>query len=440
MGESIGMTGSGQPRETIFALSSGSPPAAIAIIRLSGPAAEDAAIALCTTLPEERRAGLRILRDPVNGDMLDEALLLHFAGERSVTGESLVEIHCHGGRAVVAAILGALGRQRGLRPAEPGEFTRRALENGRMDLNAVEGLSDLLRAETETQRRAAMAMYGGAFSASVELFQQQALNASALVEAALDFADEDDVDGDAMAQARDALTVLLTGMKAELAAPPVERLREGIRLVIAGPVNSGKSTLLNRLAGWEAAIVTDIAGTTRDRIEVPVAINGTAYLLTDTAGFRDAGDDVVERIGMERAREAIAAADILLWLGAPGEAPRDDALHVLSRIDRDDVARGQHHDVAISVHSGEGMAALIELVDQRAGLLLPQDRSYLLSARQRTELGGAVDAIGTALEMRDPLLIAEHIRDALAAFDRLTGRASTEQMLDSLFGGFCIGK
>ncbi|HEX7821156.1 MAG TPA: tRNA uridine-5-carboxymethylaminomethyl(34) synthesis GTPase MnmE, partial [Sphingobium sp.] len=241
-------------RDTIFALSSGSPPAAIAIIRLSGPHAEVAACALCGTLPPERRASLRTLREPRSGAVLDEALVLHFAAAGSVTGEALVELHCHGGRAVVAAVLTALGALPGLRDAEPGEFTRRALENGRMDLNAVEGLSDLLHAETEAQRRAAMAMYGGAFSARVDLFQHRTLGCAALIEAALDFSDEDDVDGDALAQARKVMATLLVEMQAELAAPPAERLREGIKLVIAGPVNSGKSTLLNRLAGWEAAI------------------------------------------------------------------------------------------------------------------------------------------------------------------------------------------
>lgn len=436
------MPGDAAPaRATIFALSSGAPPAAIAIIRLSGPSAGDAVLALCGSLPEERRAGLRRLVDPANGDMLDEALLLWFAPERSITGELLVELHCHGGRAVVAALLAALGRLPGLRAAEPGEFTRRALENGRMDLNAIEGLGDLLRAETEEQRRGALAMYGGAFTARVEVFQRCALAGAALIEAALDFADEGDVGEDAaLAQAREMLAALLADMEAELAAPPAERLRDGIRLVIAGPVNSGKSTLLNRLAGWEAAIVTDIEGTTRDRIEVPVAIGGTAWLITDTAGFRDDPGDAVERIGMERAREAIAAADLLLWFGDPEAAPRPDAIHILSRADRPDTPQARPHDIRLSVRTGEGMDALFALLDRRAGELLARPHAYLLSARQRAELAASVDALQSGLALRDPLLIAEHVRDALAAFDRLTGRASTEDMLDSLFSGFCVGK
>lgn len=433
-------SGSG-PRATIFALSSGAPPAAIAIIRLSGPGAWAAASLLCGKLPSERQAGLRKLRDPADGGLLDEALVIAFDAERSVTGEPLVELHCHGGRAVVGALLEVLSRIEGLRAAEAGEYTRRGLENGRMDLNAVEGLSDLLQAETETQRRAAMAMFGGAFSAKVEEFQRRALAASALIEAALDFSDESDVEDAAIDhQVAAILAELETDIASELAAPPIERLRDGIRLVIAGPVNSGKSTLLNRLAGREVAIVTDIAGTTRDRIEVPVSIGGTAFLLTDTAGFRESAADAVEEIGMDRAREAIEAAEILLWLGAPAETPRPDAIRLLSRIDREDVPRDQPCDIALSARTGEGMDGLLGLMAERAAALLPAERSYLLSARQRTELALARDALSLAEAQRDPLLAAEHLRDMLSAFDRLSGRASTEEMLDSLFGGFCIGK
>jgi tRNA modification GTPase len=431
----------GPSRDTIFALSSGAPPAAIAILRLSGPDAWEAARLFCGTLPPARHAGLRHLTDPASGALLDEALVLAFDAAHSATGEPVVELHCHGGRAVVAAVQDSLSRLPGMRAAQPGEFTRRALENGRLDLNAVEGLSDLLVAETEAQRRAAMAMFGGAFTAKQEAFQQRTLRVAALIEAVLDFSDEGEVAEDApLDDARAALTALADDMAHELAAPPAERLRDGIRLVIAGPVNSGKSTLLNRLAGREAAIVTDIAGTTRDRIEVPVAIGGTAYLLTDTAGFREDDSDAVERIGMDRAREAMEAADILLWLGEARDRPRADALVVLSRIDRPEVDRNRPADVAISVRTGEGMARLLEMIAERASVLLPTERTYLLSARQREGLAAAHAAITGALALHDPLLIAEQLRMAMEAFDRLTGRASTEEMLDSLFGGFCIGK
>jgi tRNA modification GTPase len=427
--------------DTIFALSSGMPPAALGVIRISGPRGHEAAAALCRSLPPARKAAVRALRDPTTGALLDEALVLVFAAGQSATGEDVVELHCHGGRAVVAAVQACLSDMPGLRAAEPGEFTRRALENGRLDLNAVEGLSDLLAAETETQRRAAMAMFGGAFSAKVEDFQTRTLRVAALVEAALDFDDEADVvDADPLGRLRDELHALHISMGVELAAPPVERLREGIRLVIAGPVNSGKSTLLNRLAGREAAIVTDLAGTTRDRIEVPVAIGGTAYLLTDTAGFRDATEDSIERIGMDRAREAVEGADILLWLGPAAEKPRDDSVVILSRIDRSEIDRSAPHDLALSVHTGEGMDGLLALIAERAAELIPAERSYFLSARQRTGLAEADAAIRATLEERDLLIVAEHLRQAMAAFDRLTGRASTEEMLDSLFAGFCIGK
>lgn len=426
--------------DTIFALSTGSPPAAIAIIRISGEHAERAAEALSGALPPHRRAGLRTLRDPQDGGILDEALVLCFGAERSVTGEPLVELHCHGGRAVVAGVLDALVGMAGLRAAQPGEFTRRALENGRMDLNAVEGLSDLLHAETQTQRRAAQAMYGGAFTARVNDLQRCILSSLALVEASLDFADESDVEDAAPGQALRLMAETLVEIDAELAAPPAERLREGIRLVIAGPVNSGKSTLLNRLVGYDAAIVTDIEGTTRDRIDVPVAFGGVAWLVTDTAGFRDSSTDPVERIGMDRAREAIVHADILLWLGEPDDAPRPDAILILPRVDRQEVARERYHDLAISVTTGEGMDALLALLARRAAEILPRDRDYLLSARQRGELRAVADAVRSGMTRRDPLLLAEDLREALAAFDRLTGRASTEEMLDSLFAGFCIGK
>lgn len=439
------MTSSAEPLEqsdTIFALSTGAPPAAIAIIRISGPHAEEAVRALCGAIPPERQAVLRTLRDPQDGDVLDEALVLFFGRTRSATGEALIEIHCHGGRAVVAGILKALAVLPGLRPALAGEFTRRALANGRMDLNAVEGLSDLLHAETEMQRRAAFAMYGGAFTARIRDFEERALQSAALIEAVLDFADEEDVGSEdpVLGKATDSLRALLNDLDVELAAPPAERLREGIRLVIAGPVNSGKSTLLNRLAGYEAAIVTDIPGTTRDRIETPVSIGGTAWLITDTAGFRDSAADAVERIGMDRARDAIHAADLLLWLGEPNEAPRADAVLVLSRVDLPGVSFERRHDVAISVHTGEGMDSLLALMAERAATLLPAERSYFLSERQRAELSSAAESLRVGLSRADPLMMAEHVRDALSAFDRLTGRASTENMLDRLFGGFCIGK
>lgn len=430
-----------QLRDTIFALSSGSPPAAIGVIRISGDQALGIAGTLCGSLPPPRRAGLRRLIDPMTGDMLDEALVLVFPGDRSATGEPLVELQCHGGRAIVGAVLGALGRQPGARAARPGEFTRRALENGRIDLNMAEGLGDLLAAETEAQRRAAMAMVAGAFSHVVESVQAELLLLSARLEAALDFDDEGDVPTDVLASISGGIHDVSETIDAQLASPPAERLREGIRVVIAGPTNAGKSTLFNALVGRDAAIVTDIAGTTRDRLEMPVVLDGTAYLFTDTAGLRDAAlTDTVERIGMDRAREALAAADILLWLGPADERPRDDAVVLLTQVDRPEIDRAAPHDLAISVHSGEGMTDLRALIAARAATLIPAETGYALSARQREALESIAAELAAAATLTDPLLIAEHLRLALGGCDRLTGRASTEHVLDRLFAGFCIGK
>lgn len=430
-----------QPRDTIFALSSGSPPAAISIIRLSGDNAFAIAAALCGSLPPPRKAGLRRLVDPVSGDMLDEAVVLVFPGERSATGEPLVELQCHGGRAIVTAVLDALRLQPGARAAVAGEFTRRALENGRIDLNMAEGLSDLLAAETEAQRRAAMAMYAGAFSHVVEGVQSALLSLSARLEAALDFDDEDDVPANVLASIQGDIGTVREGVAAQLAAPPAERLRDGIRVVIAGPTNAGKSTLFNALVGRDAAIVTEIPGTTRDRLEMPVVLDAIAYLFTDTAGLRDAAlTDEVERIGMDRAREALAVADILLWLGPAEERPRSDAIVVLSQVDRMAIDRSVPHDLAISVHSGEGMAELRALIASRSAELMPTEAGYALSARQRALLEAIEVELAAAAGLYDPLLIAEHLRLALAGCDRLTGRASTEHVLDRLFAGFCIGK
>lgn len=428
-------------RDTIFALSSGAPPAAISVIRLSGEQALDIARALCGPLPPPRRAGLRRLVDPADGRLLDEALVLVFPGDASATGEPLVELQCHGGRAIVTAVLGALSRQPGARAARPGEFTRRALENGRIDLNMAEGLADLLAAETEAQRRAAVAMASGAFSHVVETVQSELLSLSAMLEAALDFDDEGDVPPDVLASIGGGIHAISETVREQLASPPAERLRDGIRVVIAGPTNAGKSTLFNALVGRDAAIVTDIAGTTRDRLEIPVVLDGTAYLFTDTAGLRDAAlTDTVERIGMDRAREALAAADIVLWLGLADERPRDDAVLLLAQVDRPDVDRAVPHDLALSVHSGEGMAELRALLAVRAAAMIPAEQGYALSARQRALLEEIGSELAMAADLVDPLLVAEHLRLALGGCDRLTGRASTEDVLDRLFAGFCIGK
>ncbi len=427
-----------QVPDTIFALSSGAPPAGIGIIRISGPAAGAALEALTgRALPTPRQARLAQLLDPRNGDVLDRAVTLWFPGPSTVTGEDLAELHCHGGRAVIAAVEEALASVSGLRLATPGEFTRRAFLNGRIDLNAVEGLSDLLAAETQQQRRAALLMAEGHFSRRVESWRSALLDVSAMAEAALDFSDEDDVpDTGIEARIHQQLQDMAAEVETLLEAPSAERLRDGIRVVLAGPPNAGKSTLLNALVGRDAAIVSDIAGTTRDRIEVPAALGGVAFLFTDTAGLRDQSDDPVEMIGIDRARLALSAADIILWLGEPTERPRDDAILIAAQADRLPTRTG----LPISAVTGTGMDQLIDILLDRAKCLLPGRGEYALHQRQRDGAAQLLRHVVAARDARDLLIGAEELRQARNAIDQLTGQAGTEDMLDRLFAGFCIGK
>lgn len=426
--------------DTIFALSSGAPPAAIAILRISGPSAFEAAGALAGRLPKPRRATLTRLTDPDSGELLDRALILSFPGPATATGEDLVELHLHGGRAIVRAVEAALGGQPGLRPAEPGEFTRRALLNGRIDLSEAEGLGDLLTAETEAQRRMAIRAAEGAVSRQVEAWTSRLLLLSATVEATLDHSDEDDVVSDGGIATIDRQAVMLAeDIETVAGRPPVERLRDGIRVVLAGPPNAGKSTLFNALVEREAAIVSPVAGTTRDRIEAPVVRQGMAWLLTDTAGLAEQAGDAIEEIGIARARAAVAEADLVLWLGE--EAPAEEAIWVHGRCDlpgREKLPAGKH--VAVSAVTGEGLDALWEGMSARAASLLPSLEQLALNRRQQALCMTAAAALRGAAAESDLLLVAEDLRSAQRAFDAITGRADVEAMLDSLFQRFCIGK
>ena len=301
-------------RPTIFALSSGRPPAAIAVIRISGPRAGDALKALGGKIPEPRKAALARVRDPHTQELIDEALALWFPAPHSETGEDVAELQLHGGRAVIAAVLAALAHIEGLRPAEAGEFTRRAFENGKLDLTAVEGLADLVMAETQGQRRQAFRQMKGLLGTRAETWRQRLIQALALVEARIDFSDEADVPDNLLAPALAIARELETEIAEALAdGGRGERLREGLVVAIAGPPNAGKSTLLNRLAKREAAIVSPYAGTTRDVIEVHLDLGGWPVTLLDTAGIRET-DDPVEREGVRRARERAAGADLVLWV------------------------------------------------------------------------------------------------------------------------------
>ena len=432
-----------QAGETIYALSSGAPPAALAIIRISGPEAGAALIALCSALPPSRRASLRTVRHPETGDVLDRAVALWFPGPATATGEDLAELHLHGGRAVVRAVEAALAVLPGLQLAEPGEFTRRAFLNGRIDLAEAEGLSDLLFAETEAQRVAAIRMASGHLSRQVENWRHEVLRLSALVEAELDFSDEDDVGAGVADTVGQGVTALIGSIHAALARPRAERLRDGIRVVLAGPPNSGKSTLLNALLQREAAIVSDIAGTTRDVIEAPVALGGVPFVLTDTAGLRDEGAEAIETIGIARARDAMAAADIVLWLGPEGEGGDHVALwEIAAQIDLPNVSRETKRAPRhrLSARTGEGIEALIADLVATARTLLPGAGEVALNARQHRLLEQCAAALESAGAEHDLLLRAESLRLSRLALDQLLGRTHVEDMLDALFGAFCIGK
>lgn len=421
--------------DTIFALSSGSPPAAIAVIRISGPGARAALADLGGELPKPRQAVLRTLRG-ADGLTLDQALVLWMPGPSTATGEDCVELHCHGGRAVVAAVRATLADRPCLREAEPGEFTRQAFANGRIDLAQAEALGDLLAAETELQRRVAQANVGGALSATVELWRERVLGFSAILEAVLDFGDEADV-----AELPRTFFTERAGLRDEilqcLARPRTDRLREGVRVVIAGPPNSGKSSLFNVLSCADAAIVSPLAGTTRDVIERPVALRGVPFVLVDTAGLRDAGSDEIETIGIARAHAQLAAADIVLWLGEEGAGP-DGAVEVQSRCDDPNAELKADPDYIVSSMTMDGLRALEVGLLARAEDLLPKPGMSAVNCRQAELLECAASALAEATD--DQLILAESLRVARISFDRLIGRSGVEDMLDTLFGRFCIGK
>ena len=335
------------------------------------------------------------------------------------------------------AVLTVLGTIEGLRQAEPGEFTRRAFENGRIDLTEAEGLADLIEAETESQRKAALALAEGGLRKQIGLWQQQLLSLSARVEQAIDY-DEDDeaIDPSLLA----ACGALADELRSWLARPRVEPLKDGVRVVVAGPPNSGKSSLINAIAGQDRAIVTDIPGTTRDHIEVPLAIAGVPLLLTDTAGLRETLD-TVEAIGVARTAQLIEAADIIAWLGDPSGAPNHPRLiRVHSKSDLPERGPEPKGSVAVSAVTADGLERLLDLISKEAKLLLPAEDAIALNRRQAGHIAEAADAIDVAASAGELVIVAENLRQARSAFDRLTGRAGFEQVLDALFSRFCLGK
>ena len=423
--------------DTIYALSSGRPPAAISVIRISGPHAHGAAIQIAGDLPAPRMAAVRELRHPASRDLLDEALVLRFDGPASSTGEDIVEIQCHGGWAVVDAVLDALASIDGLRLAEPGEFTRRSFENGRIDLTEAEGLADLIEAETESQRRAALALAEGGFRKQIDVWRERLLALSADAERAIDYDETDEASDPALLR---ECANLASELRAWLARPRVEKLKDGVRIVVAGPPNAGKSSLLNAIAGEERAIVTEIPGTTRDHIEVALGLGGVPILLTDTAGLRETVDPV-EAIGVARAESMAASADVLVWLGALEEVPnhpRTIVVHAKADLpERDEVP---DRALAVSSLTGAGVSDLLEKMESLARALLPDEGAIALNRRQAKHLEEAADALEDCGRSAELILVAESLRLARTAFDRLTGRAGVEDVLDALFARFCLGK
>ncbi|QYK41933.1 MAG: tRNA uridine-5-carboxymethylaminomethyl(34) synthesis GTPase MnmE [Paracoccaceae bacterium] len=427
--------------DTIFALATARGKAGVAVVRISGNRAHAAATMLAGTLPPTRFAGLRkIARD---GEVIDEALVLAFAEGASFTGEPVVELHLHGGRAVVDLTLDSLRRMPGLRMAEPGEFTRRALENGRLDLAQVEGLADLIDAETEVQRRQAIRELSGSVAARADAWRADILRAEGLLAAAIDFADED-VPDNVLAGVDDIVARLLLAWRAEVAGTAMaERVRDGFEVAIVGSPNAGKSTLLNALAGRDVALTSAVAGTTRDVIEVRMDLRGLPVTVLDTAGLRDAADEV-EAMGVARARARARAADLRVFLldddGLPaGLAPQDDDILCQGKAD----LRGAGA-AGVSGVTGQGVTVLLEMISdriaQRAASVGTMTRQRHRQALEKAigSLESARDLIGEATD--HPELLAERLREARTAVEMLVGRIDVEEILGEVFARFCIGK
>ncbi|WP_349437727.1 tRNA uridine-5-carboxymethylaminomethyl(34) synthesis GTPase MnmE [Pararhizobium sp. A13] len=437
--------------DTIYALSSGGLPSGVAVIRISGPQTRPALERLCGSAPPPRHATLRSIRNR-NNDVLDQGLVLYFSAPASFTGEDCAELQVHGGRAVVDAILSELSVVPGLKHAEAGEFSRRAFHNGKLDLVEIEGLADLIAAETEMQRRLAQEHSSGHLSALYQGWAQRLIHARAMIEAELDFADEDDIPGSVAASIWGDMRALRTAIGAHLAgAGTAEIIRDGLKIVIAGEPNAGKSSLLNYLARRDVAIVTDIAGTTRDVLSIDLSLAGFSVRLFDTAGLRPT-DDVVEKEGVRRAYMTLEQADVILLLAdAPGGFPEmvgpnasKPVIRVGTKIDRNAVLWDKADaDVLISTTTGVGIDRLIE---QLKGHLPDVSGNTALSLPSRKRHVNCLEQACNAIDMsltqsnRGLDIQAEYLRQAGDALGRITGRVDVEDLLDVIFSEFCIGK
>ena len=433
--------------DTIFAPASGLGRAAIAVLRISGP---DCASVLKAIAPHaefpDRRAVLRTLRHPRSYEPLDRALVTRFQAPRSFTGEEMAEVSVTGGRAVTSALLGALALVPGLRPAEPGEFAWRAFINGKIDLSEVEGLADLVEAETEAQRRQAQNIAGGALSRECEAIRSKLLEAMAAVEIEIDFTDVEDASDFTLESVRGAARAALERIdRALLTADSAQRLREGFTVVIAGPPNVGKSTLMNALAGRNVAITSPIAGTTRDLIEVFLDLHGYPVILVDTAGIRES-QDPIEQEGIARARRRAEGADLALWLddGSGNRAPRlkSPTLAVRTKIDLNE-PHSSTPKLGISAKTGAGIDRLLDVIAELAEERMASREPALLTLeRHRRAFQDARRALASALnpEVAEPELIAEDLRRAASAMDRIVGRIGVGDVLGEIFARLCVGK
>jgi tRNA modification GTPase len=436
---------------TIFAVSSGAGRAAISVIRVSGPAAAEIIQRLAGAVPRPRAAALRLLKDQEN-TAIDEAVVLWFPAPGSFTGEDVAEFHVHGSPAVVARLLDVLAGFDLVVPAEPGEFTRRAFENGKLDLLSVEGLADLIAAETEEQRRQAWFHKAGGASGVFDDWRSQLVAAQANLEAAIDFSDEEDVEEQAVQAAFAALRNVEKELEKALARGPAgERIRDGVRVVLAGATNVGKSSLLNELAQRDAAIVSHIHGTTRDVIEVQMDLGGVPVVLVDTAGLREESGDEIEQIGMGRSVAQIEAADITVWVEAVGvkeerglPATDSDTLRILNKADLAASADLEGiYDAVVSAKTRQGLDGFVELLSDRVRTaFVRQEPALITRARHRVAVEGCLGHIESALQNRNLVLelVAEDVRLAVRDMERLIGRVDVEDVLDVIFRDFCIGK
>ena len=436
------------PRDTIFAPSTAPGRAGIAVLRVSGPAAKTAVEKLSGGAPPSpKHAVLKAFRD-ARGEIVDRGLLLWFEGPNSFSGEDIAEFHIHGGRAVVDAMLDALSAVDGLRPAEAGEFTRRAVENGKLDLTQAEALADLIDAQTDAQRKQALGQYGGALTALYEGWRTQLIRAVGLTEAVLDFPDEE-VPDDVLNSVREIIARLIAEIRTHLDDHRRgEILRDGINLTVFGKPNSGKSSLLNALAQRDVAIVSETAGTTRDVIEVRLDLGGYPVIVADTAGIRESGDPV-EQEGVRRALERAKAADIALLLvdasdPAPiaGLPPNVGEILDLVVWNKMDVGAPRLGGIPISAKTGDGIPELLSKITELAGKLLKSNDNDapLTRARHRAGLEETLEALERSQEVPDRELFGEDLRLALRSLGRITGRVDVEDILDVVFREFCIGK